>query len=438
MLRLRITFIVAMLAVVGIVRTVNSQDGNAASTPNNPPTPVATPSGASDLPIVLLQEQFKTLTSEVSDLEKNRKKLQDFRNKVDNARKKLQGVSYDQAQAAKLLTKLDSLLSPPTKSGLGGSPVKSLAITRSIAIAISDIAGQMQDIVESPQKAMQPLSGFVSTRPYDSPSSTNPAIMEILQSVGSLSFEEINSIPTDLLYLRSESANPIKPEDLQSSLQKLQNGGLKRLYEKRYLDVQEYLNNLSQAANSKADELENELKSKSIELRNLGTQIEQKQASTEWAGDSIRALLWVLGALFASLLLFPQRVVIEIIRERLLIELLSMAFLLLTIIVLSVGGALKAEALGTLLGTIAGYLLGRRTSEIAASAANRAREESSLGSSNASQISNSSDDKSPIVSSLEKAWDDLIKKIKEQTTPTTPVKTDTPASSSLPINYWES
>ena len=46
-----------------------------------------------------------------------------------------------------------------------------------------------------------------------------------------------------------------------------------------------------------------------------------------------------------------------------LIEILSMGFLLLTVIMLGTGKLLTGESLAALLGTIAGYIFGRKVSE---------------------------------------------------------------------------
>ena len=49
-----------------------------------------------------------------------------------------------------------------------------------------------------------------------------------------------------------------------------------------------------------------------------------------------------------------------LVSSRMFIEIVATAFLMLTILMLGVGGQLSAEILGTLLGTLGGYLLGRR------------------------------------------------------------------------------
>jgi hypothetical protein len=67
--------------------------------------------------------------------------------------------------------------------------------------------------------------------------------------------------------------------------------------------------------------------------------------------------------LFLSLRLFKDGLATAIVNERTMIELLSMGFLLLTLIILGTGKQLQENTLGTLLGTVAGYIFGRKEGE---------------------------------------------------------------------------
>lgn len=76
----------------------------------------------------------------------------------------------------------------------------------------------------------------------------------------------------------------------------------------------------------------------------------------------IYAVYGMIGALllmFLALKIFSDDVAKEIIRRRSLIEVVGMSFMLITIIILGTGGKINTETLGTLLGTIAGYIFGR-------------------------------------------------------------------------------
>jgi hypothetical protein len=70
----------------------------------------------------------------------------------------------------------------------------------------------------------------------------------------------------------------------------------------------------------------------------------------------VTAVYFMIGSIvliFLSLRIFPEKLAGSIITERTMIELLSMGFLLLTVIILATGEQLAKEAVGTLLGTIA-------------------------------------------------------------------------------------
>jgi len=87
-----------------------------------------------------------------------------------------------------------------------------------------------------------------------------------------------------------------------------------------------------------------------------------------------RINLWLVGAVFlmviviATLLIplsyFPERVSELIIESRVFVEVLSMSFLLLTVIILGTGRLVSGEGLAGLLGTIAGYIFARKTAEL--------------------------------------------------------------------------
>ena len=78
---------------------------------------------------------------------------------------------------------------------------------------------------------------------------------------------------------------------------------------------------------------------------------------------AIWGMIIVLVLLFLSLRLFTENIATQLIEKRSLVEVLSMAFMLLTIIILGTGGKIGGETLGTLLGMIAGYIFGRRIGE---------------------------------------------------------------------------
>ena len=78
---------------------------------------------------------------------------------------------------------------------------------------------------------------------------------------------------------------------------------------------------------------------------------------------AVYAMLGIVFMVFVSLRLFPAEIVHKILDTRTMLEVVSMAFLLLVILILGNGGLLKEDILGTLLGTVAGYIFGQKASQ---------------------------------------------------------------------------
>ena len=99
-------------------------------------------------------------------------------------------------------------------------------------------------------------------------------------------------------------------------------------------------------------------------FRNVDAQVQQLGINTLLV-YAVYAMIGAIVVLFAALWLFPTDLSTRIIDNRVLIELLSMGFLLLTIIILGTGKVLEKEGLAALLGTIAGYIFARKAAEFA-------------------------------------------------------------------------
>jgi len=99
------------------------------------------------------------------------------------------------------------------------------------------------------------------------------------------------------------------------------------------------------------------------ELEEINKALEEKRDKQSLVEQGlIYAVYGMIGSLllmFLALRLFHDDVAKEIIKRRSLIEVVGMAFMLITIIILGTGGKINTETLGTLLGTIAGYIFGR-------------------------------------------------------------------------------
>lgn len=78
---------------------------------------------------------------------------------------------------------------------------------------------------------------------------------------------------------------------------------------------------------------------------------------------AVYLMIGALLVLFLGIKFLENSIALKIVENRSLVEVVSMAFLLLTIIILGTGEKMPKEAIGTLLGSIAGYIFGRKISD---------------------------------------------------------------------------
>jgi hypothetical protein len=115
------------------------------------------------------------------------------------------------------------------------------------------------------------------------------------------------------------------------------------------------------------ENLENKKKQLSnivIEFKKLESQDASRRESTDIRlVYAVYGMIGVLLFLFLGLKVFTDDVAKSLIVNRSLVEVVGMAFMLITIIILGTGEKLSKEILGTLLGTIAGYVFARGTED---------------------------------------------------------------------------
>lgn len=101
-----------------------------------------------------------------------------------------------------------------------------------------------------------------------------------------------------------------------------------------------------------------------LEFKKLEKQDEKRRESTDIRlVYAVYGMIAVLLCLFLGLKVFSDDVAKSLIVNRSLVEVVGMAFMLITIIILGTGEKLSKEILGTLLGTIAGYVFARGTED---------------------------------------------------------------------------
>jgi hypothetical protein len=104
------------------------------------------------------------------------------------------------------------------------------------------------------------------------------------------------------------------------------------------------------------------------DIDNLLSKLDDRLSSGAAATDkqliiAVYMMICALVFLFLGMKFIKDPLAEKIIENRSLVEVISMAFLLLTIIILGTGEKMPKEAIGTLLGSIAGYIFGRKMTE---------------------------------------------------------------------------
>lgn len=131
------------------------------------------------------------------------------------------------------------------------------------------------------------------------------------------------------------------------------------------------LDEVNRSLKSELKELEDDIETlkESLALKVAEYQSTQKSLETRKAQTdqslvyAVYGMILVLLLLFLGLKVFTDEVAKSLIVNRSLVEVVGMAFMLITIIILGTGEKLSKEILGTLLGTIAGYVFARSTDD---------------------------------------------------------------------------
>jgi hypothetical protein len=124
-------------------------------------------------------------------------------------------------------------------------------------------------------------------------------------------------------------------------------------------------------ASTELDRANKAIEAKGKEEDALDEQIRKREDTQEGRQDrvskNLQPIFWgIMGAILVTMIVLRVRSdeqSLLMVRERTAVEMLSIGMFLMTILFLGTGEFLQKETLGTLLGTLAGYLFTRRASE---------------------------------------------------------------------------
>lgn len=247
--------------------------------------------------------------------------------------------------------------------------------------------GHFKDLLTALRSLPRSGSSFIERRRAESMIDTefSPDEAEAESVVKGLITEAREAMPEDkptesLAFLERAKNFVVENEDdevlkanIVEELKQIESGITKVSTETILTDMKSRQQPQCDALDSAIAGLETEIGNRAKLKADLETAVARLSDEIQSAADSSEArnktlLTWatiglivVLPLLFLLMALFADPVKEKIIENRTLIELVSMAFLLLTIIMLGTANKLMPEAIGTLLGTIAGYIFGRHT-----------------------------------------------------------------------------
>lgn len=125
----------------------------------------------------------------------------------------------------------------------------------------------------------------------------------------------------------------------------------------------QFLRDAQERVNSAIKERDDRVKGSNERIAKLSEELEKRKQKGEKDSILTFAIFLMIGVvvlLYLGTLRFDHTIQTLIFQQRTLVELIGMAFLLLTIIILGTGEKIERSVLGTLLGTVAGYIFGQQ------------------------------------------------------------------------------
>ena len=176
-------------------------------------------------------------------------------------------------------------------------------------------------------------------------------------------------------YSQMAQGQTIKIADItlltKDALAEISNANLLEKFEKHFQDQKtawvNWLQKINECFANEKQSKQKTLSSDQKRLADLDAQMKAGQQAQLSINDkliyTVYAVIGAVISLFFLLRLLPLELAKIIIETRTLFETVSLAFLVVTLIILGIGQKINAETLGTLLGTIAGYIFGKQSNK---------------------------------------------------------------------------
>jgi hypothetical protein len=320
------------------------------------------------------EQQFRMIVDENARLNSEIALLTGFAATIDRARQCLDQQKPDEQRLAGAISDLRRIFNELKKAN--GNVV--LSNRTGIWPTLNGAVGNIYQLVTAPlYDCIQPISPQ-----YRQPGQASEPIIDSIREAAATSREEsmrdplADKIPNVARFTRiiqfddTKKRSDLSKDDIQAVEKELQGLTPELLVQSFRADKDTEKKKVEAVATRLKTELdvrEAKIKQNGGRLGALDKSLVDRQAAQSaldrglvWA---IYGMIFALAALFLSLKIFPIELARRIIEERSMVELISMAFMLLTIIILGTGDRIGKETIGALLGTIAGYIFGRKLAE---------------------------------------------------------------------------
>ncbi|MEW7291056.1 hypothetical protein [Aquimarina sp. 2304DJ70-9] len=305
-----------------------------------------------------IERQYNQLNQDHDKTEEEIKLFKDFLQIAQKRREKLKEVIFNKDQIEDRLKVLKTNLTK-IKDELETGKIKYTSIEQ-LTTPYEDIINFIRKDIRralyyneySYNNGKSQYSAYIETLTLDKKSETSPNLefLPVLNRYWSFRYRDktIEIQKEEIIKLKSE----IEALDL-SKMEALFNEY--KTFQLGIIDfVSQKIKEKVQSLNDDNDKTEKQL----VELESL-LEDRQQVINTKLI-NAVYLMIVALVVLFMGLYFFKVEIAGKIIEKRSLVEVISMAFMLITIIILGTGAKIGNETLGTLLGTIAGYIFGSR------------------------------------------------------------------------------
>ncbi|GAA4279306.1 coiled-coil domain-containing protein [Aquimarina mytili] len=304
-----------------------------------------------------IERQYNKLTQKHDKIEEEEKIFKGFLQIAQARSEKIKGVTFNKNQIKERLKTLKTNLIK-IKSELETGKIKYASLEH-LTTPYEDIINFIRKDIRRALyyneysyngNSKSQFSEYIETLPLDKKFDTKPTVdfLPILNKYWGFRYR--NKI------IEMQGEEIIK---LTSEIEALDISKIEALFDEYKTFQLEIVDFISEEVNEKIQSLKDDKKKIEKQIAEVDKSLGGQQEINNKLVYAVYLMIVALVVLFMGLYFFQIEIAGKIIEKRSLVEVISMAFMLITIIILGTGDRIGNETLGTLLGTIAGYIFGR-------------------------------------------------------------------------------